>query len=120
MQRWVQRCLLRECSSRAAEFNPGEDCHWLGLGCLHGPDLARSAGLYLILLDRVPILLALAQGRFETLVPNQTHQASQSSRLHASKTRRPSQKGWAWGEEDRETLPLPPMCSAVPRPRCYS
>lgn len=34
--------------------------------------IARSAVLYLILLDRVPILLALAQGRFETLVPDQT------------------------------------------------
>lgn len=26
----------------------------------------------------------------------------------------PRKKGWAFGEEDRETLLLPPMCSAVP------
>lgn len=41
--------------------NPGYVCT--------GRIVARSADPYLILLDPAPILLALAQGRFETLVP---------------------------------------------------
>lgn len=83
-----------------------------------GRIVARSADLYLILLDPAPILLALAQGRFETLVPARPHQASQSSRPHASEARRPVQNGWALGEEDRETLPLSSHVLRRPRPRC--
>lgn len=62
-------CVL--CSSRLGPLSLRNVTGW-GWDVCTGRIVARSAVLYLILLDPAPILLALAQGRFETLVPNQT------------------------------------------------